>query len=121
MLRANGIAVLPKDKTVFSAGEEVAVHLLRSDVGMLEEYRPYRVGDPKEHRLVFNHFDARGQAIMVDVSGKSPTLRTAVAEAQVALRPETLAAIIEGRMTKGAVSYTHLRAHETRHDLVCRL
>ncbi|CZR83256.1 hypothetical protein CDFC105_43976 [Clostridioides difficile] len=21
----------------------------------------------------------------------------------------------------GAVSYTHLRAHETRHDLVCRL
>ena len=37
MLRANGIAVLPKDKTVFSAGEEVAVHLLRSDVGMLEE------------------------------------------------------------------------------------
>ena len=23
--------------------------------------------------------------------------------------------------THGAVSYTHLRAHETRHDLVCRL
>src|SRR5450756_2728202 len=23
--------------------------------------------------------------------------------------------------TKKAVSYTHLRAHETRHDLVCRL
>src|SRR5450756_671133 len=23
--------------------------------------------------------------------------------------------------TVGAVSYTHLRAHETRHDLVCRL
>ena len=22
---------------------------------------------------------------------------------------------------KDAVSYTHLRAHETRHDLVCRL
>jgi molybdopterin molybdotransferase len=37
MLRANGIAVLPKEKTVFSPGEEVAVHLLRSDVGMLEE------------------------------------------------------------------------------------
>src|SRR5450756_2869000 len=29
----------------------------------------------------------------------------------------------EGHSTigKGAVSYTHLRAHETRHDLVCRL
>src|SRR5512141_2468564 len=50
-----------------------------------------------------NHFDARGQAIMVDVSGKPPTLRTAVAEAQVVLRPETLADIIEGRMTKGDV------------------
>src|SRR5450756_450390 len=30
---------------------------------------------------------------------------------------------IEMLMTRGydAVSYTHLRAHETRHDLVCRL
>src|SRR5450756_247011 len=25
------------------------------------------------------------------------------------------------RAVRGAVSYTHLRAHETRHDLVCRL
>src|SRR5450756_1659397 len=24
-------------------------------------------------------------------------------------------------MQRGTVSYTHLRAHETRHDLVCRL
>ena len=24
-------------------------------------------------------------------------------------------------ISKSAVSYTHLRAHETRHDLVCRL
>lgn len=53
--------------------------------------------------MSLNHFDARGQAIMVDVSGKAPTLRTAVAEAQVILRPETLADIIEGRMTKGDV------------------
>jgi cyclic pyranopterin phosphate synthase len=51
----------------------------------------------------FNHFDAKGQAIMVDVSGKQPTLRTAVAEARVVLRPETLAAILEGKMTKGDV------------------
>jgi len=53
--------------------------------------------------MSFNHFDARGQAIMVDVSGKVPTLRTAVAEAQVVMRPETLAAVIDGRMTKGDV------------------
>ncbi|MBE0569772.1 MAG: cyclic pyranopterin monophosphate synthase MoaC [Deltaproteobacteria bacterium] len=53
--------------------------------------------------MPFNHFDGKGQAVMVDVSGKEPTLRTAVAEARVVLRPETLAAILEGRMTKGDV------------------
>jgi len=53
--------------------------------------------------MSFNHFDARGQAIMVDVSGKDPTLRTAVADAQVVMRPGTLAAIIEGRTAKGDV------------------
>jgi len=37
LLRANGIAVIPKEKTVIAAGEEVSVHLLRGDVGMLEE------------------------------------------------------------------------------------
>src|SRR5450756_2683608 len=30
-------------------------------------------------------------------------------------------ALLEVRDDGGAVSYTHLRAHETRHDLVCRL
>ena len=37
MLRSNGIAVLPKEKTVAADGERIAVHLLRDDVGMLEE------------------------------------------------------------------------------------
>jgi len=32
----DGFAVLPKEKTFFSPGEEVAVHLLRSAVGMPE-------------------------------------------------------------------------------------
>jgi len=53
--------------------------------------------------MSFNHFDEQGRAIMVDVSGKSPTLRTAVATATVRMKPETLAAIIEGRITKGDV------------------
>jgi cyclic pyranopterin phosphate synthase len=53
--------------------------------------------------MSFNHFDKKGQAIMVDVSGKEPTMRTAVAMAKVCLKPETLAAILEGRMTKGDV------------------
>ena len=53
--------------------------------------------------MSLSHFDSKGQAVMVDVSGKEPTLRTAVAEAKVVLRPETLSDIFEGRMTKGDV------------------
>lgn len=52
---------------------------------------------------MFNHFDAKGQAVMVDVSGKQPTLRTAVATATVRLKPETLKSIIDGRISKGDV------------------
>ena len=51
----------------------------------------------------FNHFDDKGQAIMVDVSGKSPTLRTAVAEASVLMSPATLAAVSGGGVAKGDV------------------
>jgi cyclic pyranopterin phosphate synthase len=50
-----------------------------------------------------NHFDERGQAIMVDVSAKEPTMRIARAAASVYLRPETLAAILEGGISKGDV------------------
>ena len=40
-----------------------------------------------------SHFDAAGQASMVDVSGKQPTRRTATASAFVELSPEVLAAL----------------------------
>ena len=53
--------------------------------------------------MSFNHFDDRGQAVMVDVSGKEPTLRTARATASVFLRPHILADILEGRVSKGDV------------------
>ncbi len=53
--------------------------------------------------MAFNHFDERGQAVMVDVSAKEPTLRTAIAQATVTMQPATLAAILEGRVTKGDV------------------
>jgi cyclic pyranopterin monophosphate synthase len=52
---------------------------------------------------MFNHFDAKGQAVMVDVSAKQPTMRTAVATALVRLKPATLQAILDGKMTKGDV------------------
>ena len=53
--------------------------------------------------MAFNHFDERGQAIMVDVSAKEPTLRTAKATATVFLKPETLEAILRGGVSKGDV------------------
>ena len=53
--------------------------------------------------MSFNHFDNAGQAIMVDVSQKEPTLRTAVAVAEVLLTPEIVAAIQEGITGKGDV------------------
>lgn len=49
------------------------------------------------------HFDAQGQAHMVDVSGKPATVRKAVAEGRIRMQPETLALIAEGRAGKGDV------------------
>ena len=51
----------------------------------------------------FNHFDESGHAIMVDVSAKQPTLRTAIAAAEVRLSKELLAAIKSGGIAKGDV------------------
>ena len=49
------------------------------------------------------HLDPQGRAHMVDVSAKPDTQRTAVAAGIVAMRPETLALILQGRMEKGDV------------------
>lgn len=51
----------------------------------------------------FNHFDDSGHAIMVDVSAKQPTMRTAIAAAEVRLSPELLTAIKSGGVAKGDV------------------
>lgn len=49
------------------------------------------------------HFDASGRARMVDVGEKQVTHRVAVASGTVRARPETIAAIREGRAVKGDV------------------
>jgi cyclic pyranopterin monophosphate synthase len=49
------------------------------------------------------HFDAEGQAHMVDVSGKPATARIAVAEAAVVMTPATLAHVTAGTAKKGDV------------------
>jgi cyclic pyranopterin phosphate synthase len=49
------------------------------------------------------HFDAKGDAHLVDVSGKPVTDRVAVAEAHVKMRPETLDLVVKGQARKGDV------------------
>lgn len=51
----------------------------------------------------FNHFDDSGQAIMVDVSTKQQTLRTAIAQAEVRMAPAIVQSILEGKTSKGDV------------------
>ena len=53
--------------------------------------------------MAFNHFDEKGNAIMVDVSLKTPTMRTAVAGAVLTMKPETVQAIVSGKIAKGDV------------------
>src|SRR3954470_18682029 len=49
------------------------------------------------------HFDAAGQAHMVDVGAKEETHRVAVASGSIRMRPETLALIRDGSAKKGDV------------------
>lgn len=49
------------------------------------------------------HFDAQGQAHMVDVGAKPATHRIAVAEGRIAMQPATLAIIQSGTAKKGDV------------------
>ncbi len=49
------------------------------------------------------HIDDKGQARMVDVGDKAVTSRTAIAEAVIAMQPQTLRMIIEGGHKKGDV------------------
>jgi len=50
-----------------------------------------------------SHVDEQGRAVMVDVTGKPPTEREAVARGKVLMRPETQALIADGRVPKGDV------------------
>jgi cyclic pyranopterin phosphate synthase len=51
----------------------------------------------------FTHFDAAGQARMVDVGGKDVTKRVARAGGRIVMQPATLAAIRAGTARKGDV------------------
>ena len=51
----------------------------------------------------FTHFNARGEAIMVDVSSKEETVREAVASGKIYLSPECFRLVKTGGMKKGDV------------------
>ena len=51
----------------------------------------------------FNHFDEAGNAVMVDVTGKEPTFRTAVARGRIKVSPAVLAAVTGRTAAKGDV------------------
>lgn len=48
------------------------------------------------------HFDAAGNAVMVDVTAKPETERTAVAEGWIRVGPEAMRAILEAILNKPA-------------------
>ena len=51
----------------------------------------------------FTHFNAAGQAHMVDVAAKQDTHRVAIAAGRIVMRPETLQKIMDGTASKGDV------------------
>ena len=50
-----------------------------------------------------NHFNARGEAHMVDVGNKAVTARRAVAKGEIRMQAETLKRIVHGQHKKGDV------------------
>lgn len=50
-----------------------------------------------------NHFNARGEAHMVDVGAKAVTVRRAVAEGEIHMQADTLQRIVRGENKKGDV------------------
>jgi cyclic pyranopterin monophosphate synthase len=69
-----------------------------------------------------SHINERGEANMVDVSGKAATSRMAVAEGFVLMQPETLALIRDGSAAKGDVLATAriagIMAAKRTHELI---
>jgi len=63
----------------------------------------YRPGDKDAMASSLTHFDAQGQAHMVDVGDKPATRRVAVATGRIEMQPATLALIESGSAKKGDV------------------
>jgi len=55
----------------------------------------------KKNKL--SHLDAHGHVCMVDVSAKPDTVRVAIAQGKIVMRPSTLQLVLEGTIKKGDV------------------
>ena len=53
--------------------------------------------------MSLTHFDEKGRARMVDVSGKADTVRTAIARGSVIMSPETFRLVMDRKLAKGDV------------------
>lgn len=51
----------------------------------------------------FTHFDSRGNAVMVDVSAKEVSVRTAVARGSISMNDDAMKAVLGGTVKKGDV------------------
>ena len=57
----------------------------------------------KGKNMEYTHFDKHGNAVMVDVSGKIPTSRTAVAKGKICVCQAVMDAVKQGTVKKGDV------------------
>src|SRR5204862_7922149 len=77
---------------------------------------------PSKTSSALTHIDARGEARMVDVSGKPATERVAIAEGRVIMQPKTLELVRRGDAKKGDVLGTAriagIQAAKRTHELI---
>jgi cyclic pyranopterin phosphate synthase len=64
---------------------------------------PPAAPSPEAAGSPLTHFDAAGQAHMVDVAGKAETHRVALASGSIRMQPATLALVLQGQAKKGDV------------------
>src|SRR5450756_802420 len=78
---------------------------------------------PVYHRALAQSLEREGPLVVVNIGGVSNITYIDGADTLIACDTGPGNALLDDYMfrTMGPVSYTHLRAHETRHDLVCRL
>jgi cyclic pyranopterin phosphate synthase len=95
----------PADRTPRAAGERAAPRFPEPDPksAHLGRFVASSAAAPPAAGGRLTHFDAKGDAAMVDVSAKAESERVAVAAGSVLMRRETLQRIMDGGVKKGDV------------------